>query len=295
MVRVVLAVTVGLTVLAGAGTAAAEHATEDVYIHTGVSSEEEARDYPCAPSADAEGWERSGPVVCLDKAADVWQLHYEVADDRGCTYHHASGWSGSCVFDLDMGDHIRVWGTSGIQMTTVTVDWGHETEPVDGGGGAGADDGGTGDTDPGDTDDGSTGSGPDGPSGPDRPAAPQGPEAPEGPDGGMTANGYDGQRDTSEQTDDGPASAPGAPDGPDGPGGASDATRDDAPSTATSDAGSADPAAAPASATPGPVALTPGEDAAGTGDERPGSTLLLAGLVLLVSGGLLVRDVRRGR
>jgi hypothetical protein len=105
-----------------AGIALAEHEADNGWIHGGVSSEEEARAYPC-PTTALGGWERTGPVVCLQKQADNWQLEAS-PEGTGCTYD-TTGWHGSCVFDLDAGDHIRVWGTRGIGWTAFTVTWLH--------------------------------------------------------------------------------------------------------------------------------------------------------------------------
>lgn len=114
---VVAAVVAGLIV----PPASAEHLRSSGAVYGGVANEQEARSYPC-PEAPAGGWERTGPVVCLAKQAPTWVLQIE--DDRGCTYD-ATGYHGSCVFDIDMGDHVRIWGARGIPYTYFNVDWGH--------------------------------------------------------------------------------------------------------------------------------------------------------------------------
>lgn len=101
--------------------ASAEHLRSSGAVYGGVANEQEARSYPC-PEVAAGGWERTGPVVCLAKQAEMWALKIE--DDRGCTYD-ATGYRGSCVFDVDMGDHVRIWGGRGIPYTSFIVDWGH--------------------------------------------------------------------------------------------------------------------------------------------------------------------------
>jgi hypothetical protein len=102
--------------------AAAEHMVDTGWIHGGVSSEDEARAYPCA-TGPLGGWERTGPVVCLEKQSTTWRLEAS-PEGSGCTYGPA-GWHGSCVFDVDAGDHIRVWGTRGIGWTPFSVTWLH--------------------------------------------------------------------------------------------------------------------------------------------------------------------------
>jgi hypothetical protein len=101
--------------------ARASHQQDVGWITGGVSSEAEARAYPC-PRTPAGGWERSGPVVCLDRLTDAWELTWDF--QRGCTYD-ATGWRGDCLFDLDMGDHVRVWGTRGIVQVEFTLSWLH--------------------------------------------------------------------------------------------------------------------------------------------------------------------------
>lgn len=111
--------------LAPVSSARAAH-SETGYIHTGVGSEQEARAYPC-PRTAAGGWERTGPVVCFDKAGASWTIAYE-PPGPGCTYT-ATGWSGNCIFDIDMGDHVKVWGTRGIPYTPFRIVWGHGAAP----------------------------------------------------------------------------------------------------------------------------------------------------------------------
>lgn len=110
-----------LLVVLVAASARASHEVDEGWVDVGVSSEDEARAYPC-PRTAAGGWERTGPVVCLDKVAPDWELWS--ASRTGCT-HDATGWHGDCVFDLDMGDHVRVWGTRGVVSVRFTVTWLH--------------------------------------------------------------------------------------------------------------------------------------------------------------------------
>lgn len=174
--------------LAGAGTAHAGHEGDRGWIHTGVGSESEARSYPC-PTTAAGGWERTGPVVCLQKKAPTWDLEYTPAGS-GCTYSQ-TGWSGSCIFDIDMGDHVKVWGTRGIPYTEFRILWLHDgqtpapdTDPRQGGG--------------------SGSGGFSGPEAPAQPAAPPGPGAPPAP--GRPSSDVDVQ------------GSPASPAGPDVPG-----------------------------------------------------------------------------
>lgn len=129
-----LSLVVATAVAAGIGAppVSAEHLRSSGAVYGGVADEQEARSYPC-PEARAGGWERTGPVVCFAKQAATWVLVIE--DDSGCTYD-ATGYHGSCVFDIDMGDHVRIWGGRGIPYTYFTVDWGH-SPPSDQGGGDG--------------------------------------------------------------------------------------------------------------------------------------------------------------
>ncbi|MDX1658573.1 MAG: hypothetical protein R3343_07125 [Nitriliruptorales bacterium] len=107
-------VSCGLAVLAGAAFTSSSAATTDGgTIHTGVGSESEARDVPCAPGD-------SGPVVCVPDRGGDWTLTSEASGD--CS-QGVTGWQGDCIFAFDAGDHLRIWGTRGIAPTTFTIQW----------------------------------------------------------------------------------------------------------------------------------------------------------------------------
>lgn len=111
----------GAVLLALPVPAGASHQSDVGWIEGGVGSEEEARAYPCPVDAAGE-WERVGPVVCLDKLTDQWDL---VQDDMsGCTYD-ATGWRGDCIFDIDMDSYVKVWGTRGSFDEKFTITWLH--------------------------------------------------------------------------------------------------------------------------------------------------------------------------
>lgn len=120
--RLAVVVAVGGALVATGVPAVAAHEVDHGWVDGGVGSEEEARAYPC-PVTEAGGWERVGPVVCLDKRTEAWDLDAETR--RGCSYYPQTGWQGDCVFDLDMGSYIKVWGTRGAVSVAFTVTWLH--------------------------------------------------------------------------------------------------------------------------------------------------------------------------
>lgn len=118
--RLIVGFSCALLFASAASPVRAQDASDTGYVHTGVGTQDEARTYPC-PRTPAGGWEKTGPVVCLAKRAPGWDLSYQEVS-TGCSYN-AAGWTGNCIFVVEMPDHIRVWGTRGIQYTKFTISW----------------------------------------------------------------------------------------------------------------------------------------------------------------------------
>lgn len=262
---------IAVALVAVAGTvlpAWAEHEVDVGWVDGGVSSEEEARAYPCSPMA-AGGWERTGPVVCLDRRTDQWRLTAETA--RGCT-RDATGWHGDCVFDIDMGDHVRVWGTRGVLSVRFEVTWLH-TEPAQ--------------QDPRPSpavspDDGEAGGQSPGSSDPSPQPPPRPPEPPSPPPAPPAASGEPGQVAPGSSSAD-PVAAPAA--------GAGAGPTDDAVLRArTPDPGQA---AEPTAAGDVGEASTAGRDGPTSQDRRTGPAVVAALLVAL--SGLAVGSAVRRR
>ena len=148
--------------LAAAPSARSDHQRDEGWIYGGVGSESEARAYPCPAEATGE-WSRTGPVVCIDKVAPAWDLEWTKEDESYSCGSSGAGMTGNCMFTIDMGTYVKVWGTRGIPMTKFTLTWLHSTSsPGQSSPPAG---GGTG------------GGGPGSPSGPRPPAPPREPDA----------------------------------------------------------------------------------------------------------------------
>lgn len=167
-----VALVVGAVVMTAAP-ASADHMDDHGTIVGGVGSEAEAVAYPC-PKTPSGSYATTGPVVCVSKRASVWSLTWE-HNGYSCSYG-PGGWTGTCIFDNDMGDYIKVWGTRGIPDTSFTVRWGHATvpseqEPTPGAGAAPPPGGGSGGSD-----------GYSVPSGPTSPPPPPPPGSPGYPD-----------------------------------------------------------------------------------------------------------------
>lgn len=88
-------------------------------IHTGVGSEQEARSFPCAPP-DTGDAARSGPVVCVPAQEGSWTIE---SGASGECQEEPTGWRGACIFVLDLGHELRVWGTRGIPPTVFRITW----------------------------------------------------------------------------------------------------------------------------------------------------------------------------
>lgn len=180
---VALLLGVGVMMAAPATPASADHLDDQGTVVGGVGSEAEALAYPC-PKTPGGGYAKTGPVVCVSKRASVWRLTWD-HNGYACNYG-PGGWSGTCIFDNDMGDYIKVWGTRGIPDTDFTVQWGHGTspsggEPTPGSGTAPPPGGGSGGSGTGGYS-GDPGTYPSGPSGPEPPSSPGSPGYPDSPD-----------------------------------------------------------------------------------------------------------------
>lgn len=176
-----VALFVGVVTVMAVAPASADHMDDRGTVVGGVGSEAEAVAYPC-PKTPSGSYATTGPVVCFAKRASVWSLTWE-HNGYSCSYG-PGGWTGTCIFDNDMGDYIKVWGTRGIPDTSFTVRWGHAAapsaqEPTPGAGAAPPPGGGSGGSD---GYAGGPGTGPSGPTSPPPPGSPEYPDYPDYPD-----------------------------------------------------------------------------------------------------------------
>ena len=108
------------------------------WIMKGLGNEDLAAATPCTPKelyGQLNGWETVGVVACFPKpvGATSWTLDYETLDrdtEDTCwwTYHedllHPLGeYGGTCLFTIDEGDHVKVWGASGVVWQPFDIIW----------------------------------------------------------------------------------------------------------------------------------------------------------------------------
>lgn len=110
------------------------------YLVAGVGNKEAARQMPC-PSYTIQhktlGWSSQvGPVLCFTKPRGIkgYRVEHEFLDGCSAGYvgpnnatvmRYATYWSGDCVFTVDEGTYVRIWGASSWRNVykPVTLHW----------------------------------------------------------------------------------------------------------------------------------------------------------------------------